>query len=89
MHGGDNEPHKISERLLGVLDEPIIVNSLPVVVSASIGIALDSARHGSLATLMHEADVAMYEAKQRGGHCAVLFDARPPDEPGRGSTFEK
>jgi hypothetical protein len=33
---------------------------------------------------MHDADMAMYEAKQQGGHCAVLNGSDPRGGPGQG-----
>jgi diguanylate cyclase (GGDEF)-like protein/PAS domain S-box-containing protein len=52
------------ERLIDSLDEPIGVEGLPLVVEASIGIALFPDDGADIDTLMRAADVAMYTAKE-------------------------
>ncbi|HEX6756055.1 MAG TPA: EAL domain-containing protein [Mycobacteriales bacterium] len=58
-----------AERLAGALDDPIRVDGVDVLLTASIGIAV-APQHGTdSATLLRKADVAMYEAKRLGtGH---------------------
>lgn len=65
---------EIAERLIASLDEPVIVGSEQIMSSASIGVALDSSGEGTLASLVREADGAMYLAKERGRHQVVVFD---------------
>src|SRR5215213_9019387 len=52
------------ERLVEALQEPIGVEGLPLVVEASIGIALFPDDGADIDTLMRAADVAMYTAKE-------------------------
>jgi diguanylate cyclase (GGDEF)-like protein len=52
------------ERLVEALEEPISVQGLPLVVEASIGIALFPDDGADIDTLMRGADVAMYTAKE-------------------------
>jgi diguanylate cyclase (GGDEF)-like protein len=51
--------------------EPAYMDGLPLDVSGSIGVALYPEHGEDFATLMRHADVAMYEAKRRGGAVAV------------------
>jgi diguanylate cyclase (GGDEF)-like protein len=46
-------------------------------VGASIGISITSGSHADLATLMLEADRALYDAKLKGRSCAVLAPVPP------------
>jgi diguanylate cyclase (GGDEF)-like protein/PAS domain S-box-containing protein len=52
------------ERLVDSLEEPIGVEGLPIVVEASIGIALFPDDGADIETLLRAADVAMYTAKE-------------------------
>jgi diguanylate cyclase (GGDEF)-like protein len=62
----------VAERIIARLEEPIAWRDVSVRVSASIGITHTGyhARASAL-TLLHDADVALYEAKRagRGRHC--------------------
>lgn len=64
---------QIANKLIGVIDMPIAVNSKAVHVSASIGIRLLGINPVNTNTAMKEADSAMYDAKEAGGGCAVIF----------------
>lgn len=57
------------ERLLTLLSRPATVAGTSVVVSASIGISLFPADGQDMESLLHRADIAMYQAKrtERGG----------------------
>jgi diguanylate cyclase (GGDEF)-like protein len=61
---------RIAGRLAEALNQPFALNGLPIDVSASIGIALQSER-GDGAALLRQAEAAMYDAKQRGDQVAV------------------
>lgn len=63
----------VAERLLGELAKPIAVGQTDVLVRASIGIVV--ARPGQTAgELLRNADIAMYWAKQCGGHRYQVFE---------------
>lgn len=57
---------QLAERLVKAMAEPIVLQSGEVFVSVSVGIALSSGDTVSGATLLRNADVAMYQAKDRG-----------------------
>jgi diguanylate cyclase (GGDEF)-like protein len=58
-------------RITQELMQPAYLDDLPLDVSASIGVAVYPLHGDDFATLMQHADVAMYEAKRRGGAVAV------------------
>lgn len=67
--------HSLADRLLRAIERPVTVVDREVVVHVSIGIAI--ARPGDDGeTVLRNADVAMYEAKNAGRQCARLFDPR-------------
>jgi diguanylate cyclase (GGDEF)-like protein/PAS domain S-box-containing protein len=63
----------VLERLQEALEEPIHVQSLPIGIEASIGIAIYPDHGHDAQTLIQRADVAMYEAK-RDGFNYVFYD---------------
>ncbi len=66
----------VLERLQGALEEPIHVQSLPIGIEASIGIAIYPDHGDDAQTLIQRADVAMYEAKRDGFNYVFYDDAR-------------
>jgi diguanylate cyclase len=62
---------RIARHLAEALNRPFALDGLPVDVSASIGIALQTERGGDGAELLRAAEAAMYDAKQRGDQVAV------------------
>jgi diguanylate cyclase (GGDEF)-like protein/PAS domain S-box-containing protein len=71
---GEQNVVEISERLAGVLSEPVAVGTFEVVVTASVGIALANGRKPAPEDLLREADAAMYGAKTRGKNRCEIFD---------------
>ncbi len=70
---------RIAERLLAVLAPPIEARDhsrRPMKVTASVGIAFASDASVSPDDLLRDADVAMYQAKQRGPGRIEIFDER-------------
>ena len=55
---------KVVEKLVEALEQPITVHDLPLVVEASIGIAVSPDDGVDVDTLLRAADVAMYTAKE-------------------------
>ena len=55
-----------ADRIREAVSRPIEVDGHTVSVGCSIGIALYDERAGDAATLIHQADLAMYRAKQAG-----------------------
>ena len=70
------EAAAIANRLLGAMAQPVGVRGTPMVVTASIGIAVAS-RGGQRTPdeLLRDADTAMYSAKASGRNRAVPYDA--------------
>jgi diguanylate cyclase (GGDEF)-like protein len=68
---GPATARRIAGHLAEALNRPFAFDGLPVDVSASIGIALQSECGGDGASLLRQAEAAMYDAKQRGDQVAV------------------
>ncbi|MEV4638676.1 EAL domain-containing protein [Actinoplanes sp. NPDC049548] len=68
---GPGSARRIATHLAEVLDSPFALDGLTIDVSASIGIAVQSERGGDGASLLRQAEAAMYDAKQRGAQVAV------------------
>jgi len=68
---GPASARRIAVHLAEALDRPFALDGLAVDVSASIGIALQAERGGDGASLLREAEAAMYDAKQRGDQIVV------------------
>lgn len=64
----------IAERLLDVITEPIDLDGAEIVLYASIGIALGGGVDEGPATLIRNADAAMYRAKEDGLSRWLVFD---------------
>jgi diguanylate cyclase (GGDEF)-like protein/PAS domain S-box-containing protein len=63
----------ISDALIKAIAEPFAIDEQPVIIGASIGIALCPA-HGRMAEdLLANADLALYQAKAEGRHCRRFF----------------
>lgn len=73
------EADEVAERLLKSLSEPIVINGHSIPVSASIGVAMCTQEQTDTATLLREADLAMYEVKRGGGAGYLHYqpDMRP------------
>lgn len=69
----DREVEQLAERLLRVISRPVAVADREVVVNVSIGIALAQPGEDG-ESVLRNADVAMYSAKNSGKQCARLFD---------------
>jgi diguanylate cyclase (GGDEF)-like protein len=64
----------LAERIALALDEPFVIDGLPLETQASIGIALYPDHGEDVETLLQRADVAMYMAKETRTHYGV-YDA--------------
>lgn len=83
-HGGDefvilvqqsDDLQALSERLLAVFDDAIVVNDLLLPVGVSLGVA--EAEDGKTANeLLKHADIAMYEAKRQGKGQVVFYTSQ-------------
>jgi diguanylate cyclase (GGDEF)-like protein len=64
----------IAQRILEIFSEPLIFDDLKMVITPSIGIAMAKGSYERPETLLRNADIAMYRAKERGGACYQVFD---------------
>ncbi len=63
------------ERLLELLSSPVTVAGVALAASASVGIAMFPDDGRDMETLLHRADMAMYQAKSSGRGCFSFFSA--------------
>jgi diguanylate cyclase (GGDEF)-like protein len=61
----------LAERVAAALTEPVTLEGLPLDVTAAIGVALHPDHGSDTTTLLRRAEVAMYDAKDRGALYAV------------------
>ena len=66
----------IAERLIQATSRPVALTEGEVFVTASIGIALSGGESDTSETLLRNADVAMYRAKEMGRDRSEIFDTR-------------
>jgi diguanylate cyclase (GGDEF)-like protein/PAS domain S-box-containing protein len=64
----------IAERILEVLESPVLLQGKEVFVSVSIGISVSSTPEGNVDVLLRNADTAMYRAKSCGKGRYELFE---------------
>lgn len=64
----DEQAALLGDRLIGAFREPIMLSSLELVVTSSIGVAVLGDSSESATDLLKHADVAMYRAKRDGGN---------------------
>ncbi len=70
----------VAERLIGEVQRPIDINGHEVWISASVGAAQAQGSGVSATTVLSDADIAMYNAKQQGRGRVVVFDPRMREE---------
>jgi diguanylate cyclase (GGDEF)-like protein len=68
---GPGAARRIAGHLAEALNRPFALDGLPVDVSASIGIAVQTEPRPDGAALLRQAEAAMYDAKHRGDQIAV------------------
>ena len=80
---------KFGERIAAEIAKPITVDAgPPVIMTASIGIAVTSAQP-SVADFIHDADQAMYEAKNRHRPRIIVHDHHHNPAPGSQRVLER
>ncbi len=77
---------RIATRVLGALDKPLQVGGAPILVRASVGIAFSEEEQG-IDEVMANAELAMEQAKETGGHRMVVYDAALRAEPPERATL--
>ena len=68
------DAERVAEKILAVLAEPVLLEGRDWYIGASIGISLTGRDGDDMATLLKNADTAMYRAKEDGRHCFRFFD---------------
>lgn len=63
-----SEAESVAERLLACVAEPVTLREHIIEIKTSVGMALFPADGQDADTLLRHADMAMYDAKSRGGH---------------------
>ena len=66
----------LAGRLLAALSTPCRIGEVTLTPAASIGISLFPDNGRDMDTLIHEADMAMYQAKQKGRGCFSFFSGQ-------------
>ena len=69
----------IGNRIIAALCAPYSINNQTIVIGASIGIAVITARVGAVSDVMRHADMALYRAKNEGRNRACLYDTAMDD----------
>jgi diguanylate cyclase (GGDEF)-like protein len=68
--------HLIASRIVEALASPFPLDDVVVEMSASVGIAFSAEKETDPEQLLREADIAMYQAKRRGGGTHQVIDVR-------------
>jgi diguanylate cyclase (GGDEF)-like protein/PAS domain S-box-containing protein len=66
----------VAQRILDTLARPVVVHGAEITPAVSIGIAMSDAGPGAAATLMSNADLALYVAKNAGKRQYAVFEPR-------------
>ena len=73
----------LANALLAALRQPFVVDGMQLLVDASLGLALFPADGSDSNALLRSADVAMYEAKRKGGGVSVYDRSLDQNSPER------
>ncbi len=75
MEGAEiSTANAVADRLLHSLRDPVVVDGVPLSVSASIGMAAAMSGSATSDEVLRNADVAMYWAKDRGKATVAVYD---------------
>jgi diguanylate cyclase (GGDEF)-like protein len=74
------EVERVARRVALAIAEPFELGGHSIDIGASIGVALCPDHGATIETLMRAADIAMYQAKSRGGAQHCLFDEALADQ---------
>ena len=76
---GVSDPHAavgLAQRIIAVMSQPVMLDGQPVNIGASIGVAIHPADGPTAEKLFANADLALYQAKAEGRHCARHYTER-------------
>jgi diguanylate cyclase (GGDEF)-like protein len=71
-----NDIKNLAERILKIVQKPIVVDKQIIMVGISIGIAYYPSSGHTAKTLMNNSDKALYAAKTQGKNCYFIWGAR-------------
>jgi len=83
------EATRVAERILATIKPPIILASRELYVSGSVGISLFPADGNDARTLLKNADIAMYRAKEQGSGDYQLFSSLMNAQPSENLSMEQ
>jgi len=81
--------HLIASRIVEALATPFALDDVVVELSASVGIAFSALEDPDPEQLLREADIAMYQAKRRGGGTHQVVDVREQNLAQRMLTLQR
>lgn len=70
---GRADAERIAEKLIATIQQPYTLGAHPVQVGCSIGIVIYPDQGETEESLLRHADLAMYQAKEKGGNCACFY----------------
>jgi diguanylate cyclase (GGDEF)-like protein len=81
--------HLVASRIVEALAAPFSIDGLVVELSASVGLAFSAEGEDDPEQLLREADIAMYQAKRRGGGTHQVVDVREQNLAERMVTLQR
>jgi diguanylate cyclase (GGDEF)-like protein/PAS domain S-box-containing protein len=85
----DADAAHVAAKLIDRLSEPFLLAEREVIIGASIGIAMHPGDANTAETLIRNADLAMYKAKQSGRNQAHFFTAAMQEHANQRMTLEQ
>lgn len=79
----------VAQKLIDALSTPFVLAEREIIIGASIGIAMHSGDADTAETLIRNADLAMYKAKQSGRNQAHFFTAAMQEHANQRMTLEQ
>ncbi|MDN6179715.1 MAG: EAL domain-containing protein [Halomonas subglaciescola] len=74
------QAERIAHKLLAAIHRPVMLDSGPVVITGSIGIAMLSGAEDGVETCLQQADMALFQAKTAGRNTLAFFDPQMQKE---------
>ncbi|MGB1263329.1 MAG: putative bifunctional diguanylate cyclase/phosphodiesterase, partial [Cognaticolwellia sp.] len=71
----NEEAYDIAQRITQLLSAPFNIENQPVFIGTSIGVLFNNERYDSADTMLRDADIAMYQAKDKGKGRFEVFDS--------------
>lgn len=65
---------ELAEKIINILGHPFEIQSYPIYINASIGVAYSQPSYTRPDQILRDVDTAMYEAKARGKSCYQVFN---------------